>query len=92
MGGAAAAITIIYAGLAGSGILDMMISGGTTNNLKQNTAIMAEFVLPIAAFSGLLIAGAIVGTIVYFATYFQNPLHLNRRSTTNHSIPGGKMY
>jgi hypothetical protein len=92
VGGAAAAITIIYAGLAGSGILDMMISGGTTNNLKQNTAIMAEFVLPIAAFSGLLIAGAIVGTIVYFATYFQNPLHLNRRSTTNHSIPGGKMY
>jgi hypothetical protein len=92
VGGAAAAITIIYAGLAGSGILDMVISGGTTNNLKQNTAIMAEFVLPIAAFSGLLIAGAIVGTIVYFATYFQNPLHLNRSNTTNHSIPGGKMY
>jgi hypothetical protein len=93
VGGAAVAITIIYAGLVGSGILDMMIRGGTTtDNLVQNTAIMAEFVLPIAAFSALLITGAIVGTLVYFATYFQNPLHLNKRNTANRSIQGSKMY
>ena len=92
VGGAAAAITIIYAGLVGSGILDMMVRGGTTDNLIQNTAIMAEFVLPIAAFSALLITGAIVGTLVYLATYFQNPLHLNKRNTANRSIQGSKMY
>jgi hypothetical protein len=91
VGGAAVALTIIYAGLAGSGILDMITSGGTTDNLKQNSAIMAEFVLPIAAFSGLLVTGAAVGTIVYFASYFQNPLHLNKMNTTSHSIQGGKM-
>jgi hypothetical protein len=94
VGGAAAAIMIIYAGLIGSGIHDMIISGGTstTDSLKQNTAIMAEFVLPIAAFSGLLITGAVVGTIMYFATYFQNPLHLNKRNTGSRFIQGGKMY
>jgi hypothetical protein len=69
----------------------MMISGDIINNLKQNTAIMSEFVLPIAAFSGLLITGAVIGTIAYFASYFQNPLHLNKRNTTSHSIQGGKM-
>ena len=79
-------------GRVGSGILDMMIRGGTTDNLVQNSAIMAEFVLPIAAFSALLITGAIVGTLVYFATYFQNPLHLNKRNTANRSIQGSKMY
>jgi hypothetical protein len=94
VGGAAAALTIIYAGLAGSGILDlMMISGGTsTTNIKENTAIMAEFVSPIAAFAGLLIIGAVVGAIVYFATYFQNTLHLSKRNTMNRSFQGGKMY
>ena len=89
VGGAATAITIIYAGLAGSGILNlMMISGATTDNLKQNTAIMDEFVFPIAVFAGLLITGALVGTIVYFATYFENRSHLDMRSTSNPAIQG----
>lgn len=90
IGGTAVALAIIYAGLVGSGIIDLMISGGTnTPNLKQNTAIMAEFVLPIATFAGLLITGAAAGTIVYFAAYFQDS-HLGKSSTEN-SIQGGKM-
>jgi hypothetical protein len=36
----------------------------------------------------ILIAGAIVGSIVYFATYFQN-LHYDGRKS---SIQGGKIY
>jgi hypothetical protein len=94
VGGAAAAIMIIYAGHIGSGIHDMIISGGTstTDSLIQNTAIMAEFVLPIAAFSGLSITGAVLGTIAYFATYFQNPLHLNKRNNGSPFIQGGMMY
>jgi hypothetical protein len=74
--------------LAGSGIFDLVISGSTSsNNLNTNTAIMAEFVLPITAFSGLLIMAAVVGTIVYFATYLHNP-YLDKRSTKNSSQEG----
>jgi energy-converting hydrogenase Eha subunit E len=93
VGGAAAALTIIYAGLVGSGILDLMMTSGSTDttNLKQNTAIMADFVLPIAAFSSLLITGALAGTIVYFATYSQNSLQFDKRSIS-HSVQGGNMY
>jgi hypothetical protein len=93
VGGAAAALTIIYAGLVGSGILDLVVnaSTGTTTDLRQNTAIMTEYILPIAVFAGLLIMGVVAGTIVYFATYFQNPLLLGKGST-NHSIQGAKMY
>jgi hypothetical protein len=91
VGGAAVALTIIYAGLAGSGIFDLMISESTSsNNLNPNTAIMAEFVIPIAVFSGLLIMAAVVGTIVYFATYLQNP-YLDKRNT-KHSIQEGELY
>ena len=78
-------------GLAGSGIFDLMISRSTSsNNLNTNTAIMAEFALPIAAFSGLLILAAVVGTIVYFATYLHNP-YLDKRST-KHSTQEGELY
>ncbi|MDQ3836861.1 MAG: hypothetical protein M3270_08010, partial [Thermoproteota archaeon] len=77
VGGAAVALTIIYAGFVGSGIVDLMISGNANAaNLKQNTAIMNEFVLPISAFAGLLIIGAAVGTIAYFATYFSRSASL----------------
>jgi hypothetical protein len=93
VGEAAAALTIIYAGLVGSGILDLVVnaSTGTTTDLRQNTAIMTESILPIAIFAGLLIMGVVAGTIVYFATYFQNPSRL-RKVSTNHSVQGGKMY
>ena len=74
--------------LAGSGIFDLVISRSTSsNNLNTNTATMAEFVLPITAFSGLLIMTVVVGTIVYFATYLHNP-YLDKRSTKNSSQEG----
>src|SRR5215213_1540794 len=39
-GGAAVAMTIIYAGLVGSGILNLIIDGGSAAaNLKENTAV-----------------------------------------------------
>jgi hypothetical protein len=88
-GGAAVAMTIIYAGLVGSGILDVIIGGGsTTTNLQENTAVMTEFIFPIVVSADILIAGAIVGSIVYFATYFQNPHYDGRKR----SIQGGKIY
>jgi hypothetical protein len=61
----------------------VMISGSApTSGLKQNTAIMAEFVLPITLFAGILIIGALLGSIVYFATYFQNS-HYDKSSSSS---------
>jgi hypothetical protein len=60
-GGAAVAMTLIYAGLVGSGILDVIISGSGFTNLKENTAVMSEFVFPIVVFADILITGAVVG-------------------------------
>jgi hypothetical protein len=44
--------------------------------------IMAEFVLPITLFAGILIIGALLGSIVYFATYFQNS-HYDKSSSSS---------
>ncbi|MBD0361006.1 MAG: hypothetical protein ICV56_09895 [Nitrososphaeraceae archaeon] len=88
-GGAAVAMTLIYAGLVSSGILDVIISGSAaTTNLRENTAVMSEFVFPIVVFADILITGAVVDSIMYFATYFQNPHH----KRTKCSIQGSKIY
>lgn len=86
IGGAAVAITLIYAGLLSSGILgiitDVSASGfGASTDLRENTTVMNDFVIPIATFAGILIIGSIAGIITYFTTYFQNPEH-NKMSTT----------
>jgi len=72
VGGAVVAITLIYAGLVGSGIFDLIITGNAAATLKENPAIMNEFVIPIVVSANVLIVGVIVGSILYFVTYFQN--------------------
>jgi hypothetical protein len=81
VGGAVVAITLIYAGLVGSGIFDLIITGNDVATLKENPAIMNEFVIPIVVSVNLLIVGVIVGCILYFATYFQNMRHTKRKYT-----------
>jgi hypothetical protein len=72
VGGAAVTLMMVYAGLAGSGVLGVIASGGTTAaGLKENPAIMEQFITPIAAFAGLLIIGVVAGGLAYIATYFQ---------------------
>jgi hypothetical protein len=68
----AVTMTIIYAGLIGSGILDLIVNGQTAS-LRENTTVMAGFIVPIAVFAGVLITGTISGTVLYFLTYLQNP-------------------
>lgn len=80
VGGAVVAITLIYAGLVGSGIFDLIITGNDAATLKENPAIMNEFVIPIVISINILIVGVIVGSIVYFATYFQNMGYTKRKS------------
>ena len=70
IGGAATTISMILAGLMGSGALDLILSGGSTE-LHQNLAIMDQFIPPIATFAGVLSIGIIVGGISYISTYLQ---------------------
>jgi hypothetical protein len=62
---------MVYAGLAGSGVLGVIAGGGGAADLKANPAIMEQFITPIAAFAGLLIIGVVAGGLTYIATYFQ---------------------
>jgi hypothetical protein len=79
VGGALVAITLIYAGLVGSGIFDLIITGNNATTLKENPTIMNEFVIPIVVSVNILIVGVIVGSILYFATFFQNMQYSKRK-------------
>ena len=71
VGGAATTISMILAGLMGSGALDLILSAGSTTELHQNLAIMDQFIPPIATFAGVLSIGVIVGGISYISSYLQ---------------------
>jgi hypothetical protein len=76
LGGAATTISMILAGLMGSGALDLILSAGNTE-LQQNTAIMDQFIPPIATFAGVLSIGVIVGGISYISIYLQKSDTIN---------------
>ena len=74
VGGTAITLTMIFAGLIGSGILGVITSGASASavaKLTPNNAIMAQFIPPIATFAGLLSIGVIAGGITYIVTYLQ---------------------
>ena len=74
VGGTAITLTMIFAGLSGSGIFGVITSGGDASavaKLTPNNAIMVQFIPPIAAFAGLLSIGVIAGGVRYIATYLQ---------------------
>jgi hypothetical protein len=68
VGGAATTIVMIFAGLAGSGVLGVILGG---DSLQPNATIMDQFVPLIAAFTGLLSVGVIAGGLAYITTYLQ---------------------
>jgi hypothetical protein len=70
IGGACVTITMIFAGVVGSGILGVITSDGIATQLKPNTEAMAQFILPIAVFATVLVVGAIAGGIVFITNYF----------------------
>jgi hypothetical protein len=70
VGGASITMTMIFAGLIGSGIFAVAASGGVANQLKPNTEVMALFILPISAFAAVLVTGVIAGGIVFITNYF----------------------
>ena len=76
VGGAATTLTMIFAGLIGSGILSVITSGAGTSSssvsqLQPNVGVMVQFIPPISAFAGLLSIGVISGGVTYITTYLQ---------------------
>ena len=75
VGGAATTLTMIFAGLIGSGIFSVITSGaGTSSSVSQlqpNVGVMVQFIPPISAFAGLLSIGVISGGIAYITAYLQ---------------------
>jgi len=66
VGGTGATMLMIFAGLAGSGILSVFSEGKLG---KENIAIMDSFVTPIGSFIGILAIGVICGGIGYILAY-----------------------
>jgi hypothetical protein len=69
MGGATVTLTIAYAGLLGSGIIGTILSGGDITELKSNTQIMEQFIIPISVFAAVLVIGLITGGLTFLLNY-----------------------
>jgi hypothetical protein len=70
VGEACITMTMIYAGLIGSGIYSVITSGSVATQLKPNTEVMVQFILPMSIFATVLILGVIAGGIVFITNYF----------------------
>ena len=66
IGGAGTTILMIFAGLAGSGVLSLFLEGKLGN---QDVAIMTSFIPSIAFFILILSVGVICGGIAYLMVY-----------------------
>jgi hypothetical protein len=66
IGGAGTTILMIFAGLAGSGVLSLFVEGKLGN---EDVAIMTSFIPPIAFFIVVLSVGVICGGIAYLMAY-----------------------
>src|SRR5919205_1638097 len=66
IGGAGTTLLMIFAGLAGSGVLSLFTERKLGN---QDVAIMTSFIPPIASFIVMLSVGVICGGIAYLIAY-----------------------
>jgi hypothetical protein len=64
VGGAGITLSMIYAGLAG-GVIGIVLSGGNISELKPNTQIMEEFIIPISAFAAIFVIGLIASGLTF---------------------------
>jgi len=80
-GGACVTITMMFAGLVGSGIFAVISSGGIAAQLKPNTEATSQFILPIAAFAAVLVIGTIAGGIVFITNYLGEDNYRDRINT-----------
>jgi hypothetical protein len=66
IGGAGTTLLMIFAGLAGSGVLSLFVEGKLGN---QDVAILTSFIPSIAIFIVMLSIGVICGGIAYIMAY-----------------------
>jgi hypothetical protein len=69
VGGSATTIIMIFAGLAGSGVLGLILGG--SDSLQPNDAIMDQFIAPIAIFTVVLSIGVISGGLALVMSYLR---------------------
>ena len=63
-------LTIAYAGLIGFGVIGTILSGGNITELKPNTQIMEQFIIPISIFAAVLVIGLIAGGLTFSSKLF----------------------
>ncbi len=68
IGGATVTLTIAYAGLIRSGIIGTILSGGNITELRPNTQIIEQFIIPISIFAAVLVIGLIAGGLTFLLT------------------------
>ena len=70
IGGATVTLTMIYAGLVGSGIIEIIMSGGNNAvELKPNTQVLEQFIIPISIFAAILVIGLIAGGLTFLLSF-----------------------
>ena len=70
VGGATVTLTMIYAGLVGSGIIEIIMSGGNNAvELKPNTQVLEQFIIPISIFAAILVIGLIAGGLNFLLSF-----------------------
>ena len=73
VGGATVTLTMIYAGLVGSGIIGIIMSGGNNAvELKPNTQVLEQFIIPISIFAMILVIGLIAGGLTFLLSFLGN--------------------
>jgi hypothetical protein len=72
VGGASITLSMIYAGVVGSGVIGIVLSGGNISELKPNTQIMEEFITPISVFAAILVVGLIAGGLTFLVSFSGN--------------------
>ncbi len=69
IGGATVTLTIASAGLIGSGVIGTILSGGNITEVKPNTQILEQFIIPISISAAVLVIGLIAGGLTFLLNY-----------------------
>jgi hypothetical protein len=85
VGGASITLSTIYAGLVGSGVIEIVLSGGDISELRSNTQIMEEFIIPISIFAAILVIGLIAGGLTFLVNYLDNIKNIEYTKHTEHT-------
>jgi hypothetical protein len=85
VGGASITLSMIYAGLVGSGVIEIVLSGGDISELRSNTQIMEEFIIPISISAAILVIGLIAGGLTFLVNYLGNIKNIEYTKHTEHT-------